>query len=791
VRLLSVVALPTSWGRAALGRFDGERLGGSFNMTQQVASNFLSLVKKSGLVAPDQLARFINDVKREQGGPPDDKLLGNLLVAAGLVTPWQNDKLQAGRHKGFFLGRYRLLTLLGTGGMSSVFLAEHTLMRRRVAIKVLPVERNNESSYRERFLLEARAIASLDHPNIVQAYSVDKDGKVYYMVMEYVDGLDLQKIASQEGPLDYARAVRYIRQAAEGLDHAHGRQMIHRDIKPANLLVNRQDTIKILDMGLARLTGKDETSLTIDHNENVLGTTDYLSPEQALDSHNVDHRTDIYSLGCTLYHLLMGHPPFPEGTMAQRLMKHQIEEPKDIALLRPDAPPALLAICRKMMAKKREQRYQSAAELAQVLKDWEADQGSASDSGSGSKRKGSSATRQSTAVNAEAPTTITKQDMISAPGVPQAKPARQAPSPAAGPPVARPISKAAPAPLPPAPALPVEASRPSAVAAPYVEEALTGFLANLDQEAEEDPSMSSAYIPTQRPESLPPWVWAATGAVVLAVLIGSYLLLANRRSDAPHKPPRTLPNSGEWNGKKVDSTPPHALPPVVSAGATPRPAPPAATPPAVVAKAPPPAPAPPANTPTEVVRTSRNIADLVNPNDEHRENLLANPSFENNSASDDNFTLAGEPGAQLVADWKVDSPGVGVAKGNGGGIGDDKSVICPDGNSWLMMQSNKPEGVTCRLTQDVMLEAGHRYEVSGVYRRRTGAAAPKGKLVVAFGDAEVASVDRLDVFDWTRFHGEYTPADAGAKTLSLTYAGMGGEDMSIFIDAVRLVDRSK
>ncbi len=769
-------------------------------MTQQVASNYLSLVKKSGLVAPDQLARFINDVKREEGAPPDDKMLGNLLVAAGLVTPWQNDKLQAGRHKGFFLGRYRLLTLLGTGGMSSVFLAEHTLMRRRVAIKVLPVERNNESSYRERFLLEARAIASLDHPNIVQAYSVDKDGKVYYMVMEYVDGLDLQKIVAQEGPLDYARAVRYMRQAAEGLDHAHGRQMIHRDIKPANLLVNRQDTIKILDMGLARLTGKDEKSLTIDHNENVLGTTDYLSPEQALDSHNVDHRTDIYSLGCTLYHLLMGNPPFPEGTMAQRLMKHQIEEPKDIALVRTDAPPELLAICRRMMAKKREQRYQSAAELALVLKDWEADQGSASDSGSGSNRKGSSATRQSTAVNAEAPTTITKQDVISPPGAPKAKQARPPASPPAALPVARSIPKAPSASLPVAPVVPVEASRPSAVAAPYVEEALTGFLANLDQEAEEDESMSSAYIPTQRSESLPPWVWAATGAVVLVVLIGSYLLLANRRSEGPHKGPRTLPHSGEWNGKKVDISPMQALPPVVSAPS--RPAPPAATPtapsppppvPVAVKPEPPPPPAntEPAPAPSAVARTSRTIADLVNPNEEHRENLLVNSSFENNTAGDDNFTIAGEPGAQLVANWTVESSGVGVAKGNGGGFGDDKSVICPDGNSWLMMQSNKPEGVTCRLTQEVMLEAGHRYEVSGVYRRRTGAAAPKGKLVVAFGDAEVASVDKLDVFDWTRFHGEYTPADAGARTLSLTYAGMGGEDMSIFIDAVRLVDRSK
>ena len=168
----------------------------------------------------------------------------------------------------------------------------------------------------ERFLGEARAIAALDHPNIVQAYSVDNDGDRYYIVMEYVDGLDLQRIVEDEGPLDFERAADYIRQAADGLAHAHARKMVHCDIKPSNLLVNQQGVVKILDMGLARLTTEgDQAGGQPD--EQVLGTVDYLAPEQALGGPDFDHRADIYSLGCTLYFLLTGHPPFPEGTLAR------------------------------------------------------------------------------------------------------------------------------------------------------------------------------------------------------------------------------------------------------------------------------------------------------------------------------------------------------------------------------------------------------------------------------------------------------------------------------------------
>ena len=254
--------------------------------------------------------------------------------------------------------------------MSSVYLAEHVLMQRRVAIKVLPKHRVDDTSYLARFHREAQAAAALDHRNIVRAYDVDNDGDIHYLVMEYVEGRDLQQIVKDDGPLDYADAAEYIRQAAEGLAHAHEAGLIHRDVKPANLLVDQRNVVKVLDLGLARFTDEDRASLTVAYDENVLGTADYLAPEQAIDSHGVDARADIYSLGCSLYFLLTGHPPFPDGTLPQRLMAHQKQPPPSIYKDRPDAPKDLVAICMKMMAKKADERYQSAAEAAAALGEW-------------------------------------------------------------------------------------------------------------------------------------------------------------------------------------------------------------------------------------------------------------------------------------------------------------------------------------------------------------------------------------------------------------------------------------
>lgn len=347
-------------------------------MTTFKLDTFLDLVRRSGLVEPNKLEAALAELDKQGdvNSTSDSGMVCSHLIGAGLLTEWQSERLLEGRHKGFFLGKYKLLGHLGTGGMSSVYLAEHVTMCRRVAIKVLPHSRVKDSSYLARFYREARAAAALDDPNIVRAYDVDSDvekqtGKeTHYLVMEYVEGRDLQVAVTADGPLSPVQAADYMRQAASGLAHAHQVGLIHRDIKPGNLLIDVRGVVKILDMGLAAFSDDSQASLTIAHDERVLGTVDYLSPEQAIDSHTVDGRADIYSLGCTLYFALVGHPPFPEGPSTQRLLAHQSQEPVSIRKKRPDVPEDLVAICSRMMAKRRENRYQTAGQVVDALQHW-------------------------------------------------------------------------------------------------------------------------------------------------------------------------------------------------------------------------------------------------------------------------------------------------------------------------------------------------------------------------------------------------------------------------------------
>ncbi|MBX3451124.1 MAG: protein kinase [Planctomycetaceae bacterium] len=338
--------------------------------------SFLAIVRKSGLIEETRLNKLLDEYQAAGGDAANAAALADFLVQANGLTRWQSEKLLQGRHKGYFLGKYRLLQLLGKGGMSAVYLAEHTVMRRRCAIKVLPTKRVTDSSYLARFHREAQAVASLDHPNIVRAYDVDhqtdNETEIHFLVMEYVDGMSLQEYVVKHGPLPFRDSVEYIRQAALGLSHAHKAGLVHRDVKPGNLLLANNGVVKVLDLGLARFFDDSDNTdaLTIRHDEKVLGTADYLSPEQALDSHTVDARADIYSLGCTLYFMLCGHPPFTEGTLAQRLMAHQTKEPPTIESQRADIPPTLAAVLRKMMAKQASDRYASAEELSEALQQW-------------------------------------------------------------------------------------------------------------------------------------------------------------------------------------------------------------------------------------------------------------------------------------------------------------------------------------------------------------------------------------------------------------------------------------
>lgn len=332
------------------------------------SAEVFDLILKSGLIAPDRLAPFM---ERYAAAPLEPNKLAQILIQEGLITHFQARQLLKGRYRGFALGKYLVLEQLGEGGMGKVFLCVHLLMRRRVAIKVLSKELASDPGTVERFQREARAVAALDHPNIVRAHDVDCEGDTHFIVMEYVDGASLHEIVRRQGALPVPRACHYVRQAAVGLQEVLRCGMIHRDIKPGNLLLDRKGVIKILDLGLARFEQDKRDHLTQQFDEgSVLGTADYLSPEQAMNSHNVDIRTDIYSLGATLYFLLAGRPPFEGGSVTQKLLFHQMRNPPSLKLLRPDLDENLVAVIEKMMAKDPADRYQTPAEVAAALEPW-------------------------------------------------------------------------------------------------------------------------------------------------------------------------------------------------------------------------------------------------------------------------------------------------------------------------------------------------------------------------------------------------------------------------------------
>ena len=327
-------------------------------------------LRKSKLVPVDRLEGFLAALQTAGGVPTPEALLGRLVVA-GMITRFHADKLAAGKYKGFQLGddRYLILDQLGRGGMGQVFLAEHAQMRRLVALKVLsPHAFENDPVARERFFREARAAGTLDHPNIVRVFDLCQDGKILFLVMEYVEGLNLQAMVTQFGPLDVAAACHYARQVAFGLRHAHEMGFVHRDIKPANLILERTGLVKILDLGLVRSEADAASGLTKQlDNRSILGTADYLAPEQAVDSSMVDARADIYSLGATLYFLLAGRPLFPEGRTAQKLVWQQIKDPVPLNRLRPEVPAALAGVVHRMLEKRPGDRFATAAEVFEAL----------------------------------------------------------------------------------------------------------------------------------------------------------------------------------------------------------------------------------------------------------------------------------------------------------------------------------------------------------------------------------------------------------------------------------------
>jgi len=328
---------------------------------------FVELIRKSAVLDEPRLSSYVQKLRSDPASPKELSGIAGLFVRDGLLTYFQAEQFLQGRWKRFTIGKYKVLEKIGSGGMGQVFLCEHKLMRRRVAVKVLPTQKAADPSSLDRFYREARAVAALDHINIVRAYDIDQDDNLHFLVMEYVDGASMQDMIRKSKRLDVTRACHYMYWSAIGLQHAHASGLIHRDIKPGNILVDRTGVVKILDLGLARFFNDDEDLLTKKYDESVLGTADYLAPEQAIDSHTVDGRADIYSLGATFYFLLSGNPPFADGSIAQKLLWHQTRIPKPIRELRPEVPADVAAILEKMMAKKPEDRYQTPAQLAEAL----------------------------------------------------------------------------------------------------------------------------------------------------------------------------------------------------------------------------------------------------------------------------------------------------------------------------------------------------------------------------------------------------------------------------------------
>jgi serine/threonine protein kinase len=263
--------------------------------------------------------------------------------------------------------KFKVVRELGRGGMGVIYLAQHRLLDKPVALKVINPAVLDSPEALKRFRAEARAAAQLDHPNIARAYDADQAGPLHFLVMEFVEGLSLAQLLERQGPLPVADACRYVSQAALGLQHAYEQGMVHRDVKPHNLMLTPKGLVKVLDFGLARVRTEHEKRTRLTQLDSFLGTPEYVAPEQAMSARDADTRADIYSLGCTLYALLAGRPPFQEGNPTDIVLAHTEEECQPVRAMRPDVPPILSRVVTKMMAKDPAARPQTPGAVARVL----------------------------------------------------------------------------------------------------------------------------------------------------------------------------------------------------------------------------------------------------------------------------------------------------------------------------------------------------------------------------------------------------------------------------------------
>jgi len=341
--------------------------------------HLLNALRQCGQFTPEQLVAAESIL----AAPNDDAAIADQLLSARLVTPYMYRKIKGERTFEILFGPYLILDKVGEGGMGKVYRAVQFPLGRMVALKVVRQHLMNNKTVRRRYKKEAAAAASLDHPNIVKLFDADDFNGRYYLAMEYVDGIDLSRMLKEFGTpptiglQHYQEAVEYVRQSALGLQHAHDKGFVHRDVKPSNLLVygeralpgtSGKAVVKVLDMGLVRsLTDDDDDNTELTRDGTVVGTPDYMSPEQAKNSSTVDHRADIYSLGCTLYYLLRGRSPYPDGSPIDKLLRHQLDPIPDLRTERPDLPARLCEVVRKLMEKRPGDRYQTCTAVAEAL----------------------------------------------------------------------------------------------------------------------------------------------------------------------------------------------------------------------------------------------------------------------------------------------------------------------------------------------------------------------------------------------------------------------------------------
>lgn len=330
---------------------------------------FVARLCDSGLLSAEKVAEF----RATCADATDAAALADALVTQQRLTAYQAKVLLEGRSDPLVLSDYVILTLIGKGGMGKVYKAQHRHMDRIVALKLLPTELAGDADAVIRFEREIKAAARLTHPNIVTAYDARIEGGVQYLVCEFINGCNLFTAVKQNGTFDIPTAVEYLLQAARGLDHAHRQGIVHRDVKPSNLMLSSSGEIKLLDLGLARfssLFGSGNMVSTVAELTGagrVVGTVDYMAPEQAIESQPVDGRADIYSLGCTLYYLLAGQPPFPKGSAIERLLAHQQKTVPRLKDVQPQISDELDALHKRMVARNVEDRIPRMSDVVHAL----------------------------------------------------------------------------------------------------------------------------------------------------------------------------------------------------------------------------------------------------------------------------------------------------------------------------------------------------------------------------------------------------------------------------------------